>query len=89
MRDITAAHLECPRCGHMQLDSTNCARCGVDLEAALRAKRKEDLMIEKKIRELRAQRESATPSTEQMSTRNKQRASAETGKKGMLRWFKR
>lgn len=89
LRDITAAHLECPRCGHMQLDSTNCARCGVDLEAALRAKRKEDLMIEKKIRELRAQRESATPSTEQMSTRNKQRASAETGKKGMLRWFKR
>lgn len=93
LRDITAAHLECPRCGHMQLDSSNCARCGVDLEAALRAKRKEDLMIEKKIRELRAKREPAAGSNgqfpQQITTCNEQRFSAETGKKGMLRWFKR
>jgi len=26
LRDITAAHLECPRCGHLQLDSSHCAR---------------------------------------------------------------
>lgn len=53
LRDITAAHLECPRCGHLQLDSSHCARCGVDLQAAFKQKRKEDLIIEKKIRELR------------------------------------
>ncbi len=55
LRDITAAHLECPRCGHLQLDSSHCARCGVDLHAAFKQKRKEDLIIEKKIRELRGQ----------------------------------
>ena len=53
LRDITAAHLECPRCGHMQLDSSHCARCGVDLGLAMKQQRKEDLIIEKKIRELR------------------------------------
>lgn len=57
LRDITAAHLECPRCGHLQLDASHCTRCGVDLEAAFRQKRKEDIMIEKKIRELRQHRE--------------------------------
>ncbi len=57
LRDITAAHLECPRCGHMQLDASKCARCGVDLEHAHKQKRKEDLLIEKKIRELRSQRD--------------------------------
>jgi hypothetical protein len=62
MRDITAAHLECPRCSHMQLDASHCARCGVDLEEAMKQQRKEDLLIEKKIRELRDQRESASPS---------------------------
>jgi len=56
LNDITAAHLECPRCGHMQLDSEFCARCGVDIAAATKQKRKEDLLIEKKIRELRAQK---------------------------------
>ncbi len=57
LRDLTAAHVECPRCGHMQLDSGHCARCGVDLEQAFKQKRKEDLLIEKKIRELRAKQE--------------------------------
>jgi len=53
LRDITAAHLECPRCGHMQLESSYCARCGIDIAAMIKAKHKEDLIIEKKIRELK------------------------------------
>ncbi len=53
LRDITAAHMECPRCGHLQLDSSHCARCGVDLILAQKKQRKEDLIIEKKIRQLR------------------------------------
>ncbi|HEX7037455.1 MAG TPA: hypothetical protein VF210_16920 [Pseudomonadales bacterium] len=54
LKDITAAHVECPRCGHLQLESSHCARCGVDMAAAFAQKRKEDLLIEKKIRDLRA-----------------------------------
>lgn len=57
LKDITAAHVECPRCGHLQLEASHCARCGIDIAAALVQKRKEDLLIEKKIRELRASRE--------------------------------
>lgn len=53
LRDITAAHLECPRCSHLQLDTSHCARCGVDLAAAFKQKRKEDLIIERKIKALR------------------------------------
>jgi hypothetical protein len=53
LRDITAAHSECPRCGHMQLEASHCGRCGVDIGAANRQKHKEDFIIEKKIRELR------------------------------------
>ncbi len=53
LRDITAAHVECPRCGHLQLEASHCARCGIDIGAAIKAQRKEDLIIEKKIRELR------------------------------------
>jgi ribosomal protein L37E len=56
LKDITAAHCECPRCGHLQLEAEHCARCGVDIAAARKQKRKEDLLIEKKIRELRGQR---------------------------------
>lgn len=56
LEDITAAHLECPRCSHLQLDTQYCARCGVDIATATKQKRKEDLLIEKKIRELRAQK---------------------------------
>lgn len=55
LRDITAAHVECPRCGHLQLESSHCARCGVDLQLALKQKRKEDLIIEKRIAALRGQ----------------------------------
>jgi ribosomal protein L32 len=55
LKDITAAHAECPRCGHLQLEAEFCARCGVDIVAARKQKRKEDLLIEKKIRELRTQ----------------------------------
>jgi ribosomal protein L37E len=57
LRDITAAHTECPRCGHMQLEATHCTRCGVDIAAAVRQRQKEDLIIEKKIRELRAKQD--------------------------------
>lgn len=56
LRDITAAHVECPRCGHLQLEASHCARCGIDIGAALNAKRKEDLIIEKRIRELKGSR---------------------------------
>ena len=60
LSDITAAHLECPRCGHMQLDASHCARCGVDLVQAFKQKRKEDLIIEKKIRDLRERQEASS-----------------------------
>jgi len=53
LNDITAAHVECPRCGHLQLESEFCARCGVDMATAQKNKRKEDLLIQKKIREFK------------------------------------
>jgi hypothetical protein len=56
MRDITAAFIECPRCAHLQLETSHCARCGVDMVAAAAEKRREDLLIEQQIRALRAQR---------------------------------
>ena len=91
LRDITAAHTECPRCGYMQLDASHCARCGVDLEDIARQKRKEDLLIEKKIQALREQREQRS----QISTQG-ERPSAEVhdiseskSKKGVLSWLKR
>jgi len=55
LKDITAAHVECPRCGHLQLESEFCARCGIDMASALKQKRKEDLLIEKKIKSLKHQ----------------------------------
>jgi hypothetical protein len=55
LKDITAAHVECPRCGHLQLESEFCARCGIDMATALKQKRKEDLLIEKKIKSLKRQ----------------------------------
>ena len=103
LRDITAAHLECPRCGHMQLDASHCARCGVDLEAAARQKRKEDLMIEKKLQALRDERQrragggqsEPTPApilTNPDSDTNKANVhdiAAAKSKKGVLNWLKR
>jgi ribosomal protein L37E len=53
LRDITAAHVQCPRCSHFQLESSHCARCGVDIASATAQRRKEDLLIQKKIRDLR------------------------------------
>lgn len=53
LKDITAAHVECPRCGHLQLEASHCARCGIDIAAAIKQQRKEDLIIEKKIRDLK------------------------------------
>lgn len=60
LRDITAAHTECPRCGHMQLEAVHCTRCGVDIAAAVRQHQKEEAIIEKKIRELRSARPAAS-----------------------------
>ncbi len=57
LKDITAAHQECPRCGHLQLESEFCTRCGVDVAAATQQKRKEDLLIEKKIRDMNLSRQ--------------------------------
>ena len=59
LKDITAAHVECPRCGFMQLETQYCGRCGVDIALAAKQKLKEDKIIEKKIRALRAKREEA------------------------------
>jgi ribosomal protein L37E len=56
LKDITAAHFECPRCGFLQLEAEHCARCGVNIAQAMREHRKEDLVIEKRIRELRARK---------------------------------
>lgn len=64
LRDITAAHIECPRCGHLQLEATFCARCGIDIRAATKQKRKEDLLIEKRIREFREERLKASRSVQ-------------------------
>ncbi len=89
LRDITAAHLECPRCGHLQLDSSHCARCGVDLEAAFRQKSKEDLLIEKKIRELRAKREAANAPVVEDDHLEATGTDEAKPRKGMLNWFKR
>lgn len=91
LRDITAAHSECPRCGHMQLEASHCARCGIDIAAANRQKHKEDLIIEKKIRELRTQK--AVP-----IGRHKEEITFESGtgtedgpkrRGGVMGWFKK
>jgi ribosomal protein L32 len=65
LKDITAAHVECPRCGHLQLESEFCARCGVDIATAAKQKRKEDILIEKRIRDLKTQK--AVPGTKSES----------------------
>jgi len=57
LRDITAAHQECPRCGHLQLESQFCARCGVDIVTHTRQSRKEDVLIAKKIREMQIKKQ--------------------------------
>ncbi len=63
LKDITAAHHECPRCGHLQLESEYCARCGVEIATAMKQKRQEDLLIEKKIKGLKGQPPSGATTT--------------------------
>ncbi|MCZ6640542.1 MAG: hypothetical protein O7F71_03115 [Gammaproteobacteria bacterium] len=92
MRDITAAHQECPRCGYMQLETSHCARCGVDIAATNRAKHKEDLIIQKKIREHRA---AQNPTQVEVEVTVEDEAPAEVAlepevkKSGILSWFKK
>ncbi len=53
---ISVALMMCPRCGHEQLEGDFCARCNVDVKAYRlqeRRRRKEDLIIERRIRDLR------------------------------------
>lgn len=52
--DLTAAHVDCARCGHMQLEASHCANCGVDLEALFRKRRKADLLMAKQLRDHRS-----------------------------------
>lgn len=88
LKDITAAHQECPRCGHMQLEASHCARCGVDLVAAIKQKRKEDQIIEKKIRELRntkSKQPAFTHSAEPIQSEIRQ----QPAKRGLGGWFKK
>ena len=84
LADITAAHVECPRCGHMQLDSSHCARCGVDLEQAFKQTRKEDLLIEKKIRDLRAKKDPQPSMQAELESE-----AEEPKKKGVFGWLKK
>jgi ribosomal protein L37E len=94
LRDITAAHVECPRCGHMQLEASHCARCGIDIAAAIKTQRKEDLIIEKKIRELKGNRKPTGENVTRFRTRDdsESRISAERadGKAGKIKsWFRK
>jgi ribosomal protein L32 len=87
LRDITAAHSECPRCGHMQLEASHCARCGVDIGAANRQKHKEDLIIEKKIRALRSPGTAPAAKDEKIAFES---GTEESPKRGGVRgWFKK
>lgn len=91
LRDITAAHVECPRCGHLQLEASHCARCGIDIGAAIKAQRKEDLIIEKKIRELKGgsapRRQASNVTRFETAVRNGAQADSKTGK--LKSWFKK
>lgn len=94
LRDITAAHVECPRCGHLQLEASHCARCGIDIGAAIKAQRKEDLIIEKKIRELRdGGQPKARPAGDNVAhfeTAADREQSSAAAKPGKLKsWFKK
>ena len=87
LRDITAAHSECPRCGYMQLESSHCARCGVDIVAARRQQHKEDLIIEKKIRELRGPNTVSIKKPDEVNPAEVPAPPARRG--GVLGWFKK
>lgn len=93
LRDITAAHVECPRCGHLQLEASHCARCGIDIGAAIKAQRKEDLIIEKRIRELRhggQSKPAAAGNVTHFETAAERDESSVDAKQGKLKaWFKK
>ncbi len=89
LRDITAAHTECPRCGHMQLEAAHCTRCGVDIAAAVRQRQKEDLIIEKKIRELRAKQADMMPGRRSGGARANPSAASPTLNSRGIGWFKK
>jgi ribosomal protein L37E len=89
LRDITAAHTECPRCGHMQLEASHCARCGVDIAAVTRQKQKEDLIIQKKIRELRTPKPVVTPRREKMAIQTRPEDAPQPRRGGVMSWFKK
>ncbi|HEY5645460.1 MAG TPA: hypothetical protein VIS76_05950 [Pseudomonadales bacterium] len=92
LRDITAAHVECPRCGHLQLEASHCARCGIDVAAAINAKRKEDLIIEKRIREIREGKKTPArvANVAQFQARAEPEPEQSPGKAGKIKaWFKK
>ncbi|HEY5681567.1 MAG TPA: hypothetical protein VIS55_15965 [Pseudomonadales bacterium] len=89
LRDITAAHTECPRCGHMQLEAAHCTRCGVDIAAAVRQRQKEDLIIEKKIRELRAKQDGLLGRAGAAPGKALQGAASSTVKTRGIGWFRK
>ncbi len=88
LRNLTAAHLECPCCGHMQLIAEFCQRCGTDIEAAQKRMRKEDAIIEKKLKALRTSKggDAAMISTEEKA----EEKAAKTGRTNkMVAWFRK
>jgi len=92
LRDITAAHVECPRCGHLQLEASHCTRCGIDIGAAIKAKRKEDLIIEKRIREMRDSRQTPRPKNVEkirFETADAGQPSPPDKKQRVISWFKK
>ncbi len=91
LKDITAAHVECPRCGHLQLEASHCARCGIDIGAAIKQQRKEDLIIQKKIRELRNKdgHVSEPPASEAPQVHFETAASEPEKKKGVMGWLRK
>jgi len=95
LKDITAAHLECPRCGHLQLEASHCARCGIDIGAAIKAQRKEDLIIQKKINQLK---QKSYPVTSSAPTKPKaksirfdtaEHSGREDKKRGVMGWLRK
>ena len=70
LNDITAAHIECPRCGHLQLDTPNCGRCGIDMASASQQKRKEDRLIERQIDRLNNGATDGVPAKDAAATRS-------------------
>lgn len=87
LNDLTAAHLECPRCGHMQLDASHCSRCGIDLEQAIKARRQQDNLLEKRAR-IEAERNNPPAPPPPATAVPEPEAIPEPGKK-KRRWFGR